>query len=228
VEVPRISLELCGGTHCRHTGEIGLFKILTETGVAAGVRRIEAVTGPGAFDHFQAVEGRLEEVAVLLKARPESAAARVTQLLKEKEEIEGLLTELRKSGAGGGEDVVSERTLESAAGPVDYRGVRLRARSPEDVRDWGDGHRVGGKGRVAIVAAELPGGKHTLFVFVSDDLIPLGVRADSIVREVAQLVGGKGGGRPHMAQAGVADPSALDHALTVGSEILERLLSSDT
>jgi len=227
VEVPRISLELCGGTHCRHTGEIGLFKIVAETGVAAGVRRIEAVTGPGAFEHFRETEGRLEEVAALLKARPDSAATRVTQLLREKEEIEGLLTELRKGGAGGGEDIVSERTLQSPSGPVDYRGVRLRARSAEDVRDWGDGHREGGKGRVAIVAAELPGGKHTLFVFVSDDLIPLGVRADSLIREVAQRVGGKGGGRPHMAQAGVGDPSGLDEALKAGSEVLERLLTSD-
>ena len=225
VEVPGVSLELCGGTHCSHTGEIGLFKIVTETGVAAGVRRIEAVTGPGTYLHFQEVESRLEEVASVLKARPEAVANRAAQLLSEKEEVEELLTELRKGGGGGGETMVSERTLESSSGPIEYRGVRLRARSADDVRDWGDGYRAGGPGRVAVVAAELPEGKSTLFVFVSDDLISRGIRADALIREVADRVGGKGGGRPHMAQAGVGDPSAVDDALKAGPEILERLIT---
>jgi len=228
VEVPGVSLELCGGTHCRDTGEIGLFRIVTETGVAAGVRRIEAVTGPGAFQYFQEVEGRLGEVASVLRARPEAAANRVAQLLKEKEEVEVLLAELRKGGSGGGETLVSERILESPSGSIEYRGVRLRARNADDVRDWGDGYRGGGAGRVAVVAAELPEGKTTLFVFVSDDLIARGVRADSLIREVAERVGGKGGGRPHMAQAGVGDPSLLDDALMAGPEILERLMAVES
>jgi len=227
VEVPGVSLELCGGTHCRHTGEIGLFKIVAETGVAAGVRRIEATTGPGAFLHFQEMERRLDEVANVLKAHPETVKNRVAQLLREKEEVEGLLAELRRSGGGGGEIVVSERTLESPSGPIEYRGVHLRARSADDVRDWGDGYRAGGAGRVAVVAADLPEGKSTLFVFVSDDLITRGIKADSLIREVASLVGGRGGGRPHMAQAGVGDPSALDDALKAGPGILERLAASD-
>jgi alanyl-tRNA synthetase len=227
VEVPGVSLELCGGTHCRHTGEIGLFKIVTETGVAAGVRRIEAVTGPGAYHHLQEAEDRLAEVAKVLKANPESAARRVAQLLEEKDELEALLADLRKGDAGGGEELVSATTLEAPGGPVDFRGVRLRARGPDDVRDWGDGYRGGGGSRVAVVAAELPGGKHTLFAFVSDDLIAQGLRADALIREVARLVGGKGGGRPHMAQAGVGDPSALEEALKAGPEILERLLRRD-
>ena len=226
VEVPGVSRELCGGTHCRHTGEIGLFKIVTETGVAAGVRRIEAVTGPGAFRYFQEAQSRLEEVAGLLKVRPEGASRRVAQLLREKEEVEGLLAEVRKGGGGGGEDLVSERTIESPFGSIEYRGVRLRARSPEDVRDWGDGYRAGGPGRVAVVAAELPEGKFALFVVVSDDLISQGVKADALIREVAARVGGKGGGRPHMAQAGVGDPSALDDALKAGSDIVEEQVRS--
>jgi alanyl-tRNA synthetase len=229
VEVPGVSLELCGGTHCRHTGEIGLFKILTETGVAAGVRRIEAATGPGAFRHFLEVEGRLEEVAGVLKARPEVAANRVAQLLKERDDLERLLTDLRKGGnGGGGETLVSEKTVESPWGPVEYRGVRLRARNADDVRDWGDGYREGGTGRVAVLVAELPEGKSTLFVFVSDDLISRGVRADTLIRDVAARVGGRGGGRPHMAQAGVGDPSAVDDALRAGPEILERLMTVES
>jgi len=224
IEVPGVSMELCGGTHCRHTGEIGLFKIVSETGVAAGVRRIEALTGPGAFRHFRDMEERLEEMAVTLKARPDAAPRRLTQVLKEKEELEGLLSDLRKGGGGSGETVVSEKTIESSGGRVEYRGLRLKAQNAGDVREWGDGYRTGGKGRVAVVAAELGQGKFTLFVFVSDDLISRGIRADSIVRDVAEHVGGKGGGKPHMAQAGVGDPSALDGALEAGSGILEGLI----
>jgi alanyl-tRNA synthetase len=228
VEVPGVSMELCGGTHCRHTGEIGLFKIVSETGVAAGVRRIEAVTGPGAYQHFRTVEERLDAVAGALKARPENAMGRLAQVLSEKEELEGLLSDLRKGGGGGGEETVMESTIDHPDGPVEYRGLRLRAQNAGDVRDWGDGYRVGGKGRVAVVAAELPKGKFTLFVFVSDDLIHRGIRADSLVREVAEKVGGKGGGKPHMAQAGVADPSALDDALKAGPAILQGRLAPDS
>jgi len=223
VEMPGVSLELCGGTHCRHSGEIGLFRIVAETGVAAGVRRIEAVTGPAAFQHFREVEHLLDEVAGLLKARPENVPGRLAHLIQEKEALEKLLAGLRK-GPGAGEEVVSDETLEASSGPIQYRAVRLKARSVDDVRDWGDGYRAGGPRRVAVVAAELPEGKSVLFAFVSDALIREGIRADSIIREVARRVNGKGGGRPHMAQAGVGDPSQLEEALRAGSGILKGLI----
>jgi alanyl-tRNA synthetase len=212
VEVPGVSLELCGGTHCRHTGEIGLFRIVSETGVAAGVRRIEAVTGPGAFQHFMELEERLSAVAEALKARPETAVSRLSQILEEKEELESVLEGLRKSGSSG-EKVICAEEVEAGSGPVEYRGVRLRARDGEDVRTWGDGFRGGGPRRVALVIADLPEGKPALFSFVSDDLIQEGIRADTLIRMVAEKVGGKGGGRPHMAQAGVGDPAGLEDAL---------------
>ncbi len=223
VEIPGVSLELCGGTHCRHSGEIGLFRIVAETGVAAGVRRIEAVTGPAAFQHFREAEGRLGEVAGLLKTRPDNAPGRLVQLLQEKEELEKLLVGLRKGG-GAGEEVLAEETLECPSGPIQYRGVRLKARSADDVRDWGDGYRAGGARRVGVVAADLPDGKAILFAFVSDGLIREGIRADTIIKEVARRVDGKGGGRPHMAQAGVGDPSELEEALRAGSEIVRGMI----
>jgi len=223
VEVPGVSLELCGGTHCRHTGEIGLFRIVSETGVASGVRRIEAVTGPGAFQHFQASERLLEELSGILKARPESVAGRLQQLNREKEALEGLLEELRKGG-GGGEDIVVQEALESAAGPVEFIAIRLKARDADDVRAWGDGYREGGPRRVAVVAAEFPEEKHSILTFVSDDLVGQGIRADALVREVAAKVGGKGGGRPHMAQAGVGNAEGMDEALRAGVQILRTLL----
>jgi alanyl-tRNA synthetase len=223
VEVPGVSLELCGGTHCRHTAEIGLFRIVAETGVAAGVRRIEAVTGPVAFEHFRGLERRLEEVAGLLKAKPENVAGRLAQLLEEKETLEDLLEELRKGG-GGGEEVVVHEQVEGPDGAVEFKAIRLKARNSDDVRGWGDGYREGGPRRVALVAAELPDDKHSLFTFVSDDLIGPGIRADVLVREVAARVGGTGGGRPHMAQAGIGDPKAVEEALRAGPGILRALL----
>jgi len=225
VEVPGVSMELCGGTHCTHTGEIGLFRIASETGVAAGVRRVEAVTGPGAYDHFRRSEERLEEVAGLLRAKPESAASRLEQVLEEKDALEKLLEDLRKRG-GSGEELVVEERLEGVDGDLDFRAVRLRARNPEDVRVWGDGYREGGTRRVALVAAELPEGKLALFSFVSDDLIGKGLRADAFIREVAAMAGGRGGGRPHMAQAGIGDPEALEAALKAGPGVLRNMLKS--
>jgi len=222
VEVPGISMELCGGTHCRHTGEIGLFRIVSETGVAAGVRRIEAVTGPVAFRQLRDSERRLDELAGILRTRPENLEGRVTQLLQEKEDLEALLDELRKGG-GGGEEVVLRERLDAGEGTVDFVAVRLKARNPDDVRAWGDGYREGGSRRVALVAAQFPEERHSLFAFVSDDLIARGVRADALVREVAALVGGKGGGRPHMAQAGVGDPGKVDEALRSAAGILQAL-----
>jgi alanyl-tRNA synthetase len=224
VEIPEVSMELCGGTHCRHTGEIGLFRIISETGVAAGIRRIEALTGPGAVGDLRRIEDRLTQVASLLKTHPENLENRVTQLLRERAELEDLLAELRKGG-GSGEEVTSSETIELPSGPVEYRGLRLKVRGPEEVRDWGDGFRAGGSRRVAVVGAELPEGRHTLFAFVSDDLIGEGIRADLIIREMAERVGGKGGGRPHMAQAGVGDPSGLEQALASGPEVLKKLLA---
>ncbi len=225
VEVPGVSLELCGGTHCRHTGEIGLFRILGETGVAAGIRRIEAVTGPRGFDHLRKSERRLEEIAVQLKARPETVAGRIAQLQEEKEALERMLEDLRR-GDGAGEDVVVEERLESPRGEIEFRGVRLKAKDPDDVRAWGDGFREGGPRRVGLVAAVFSEDRMSLFAFVSDDLIGLGVRADSLIREVASLAGGKGGGRPHMAQAGVGDPGGVDSALKAAPGILRDLLDS--
>jgi alanyl-tRNA synthetase len=223
VEIPDVSMELCGGTHVRHTGEIGLFKLVSESGVAAGVRRIEAQTGPGAFRHMQRAEERLAEVARTLKTPPENAPRRAEQVLEERAELESLLDELRKGG-GGGEEIVASTEFEGPSGPLRLKAVRLRARDADDARAWGDAFLQSGPGGVAVVAAELPGDKHSLFTFVTDDLIGSGVRADAVVREVAAVAGGRGGGRPHMAQAGVGDPSKVQEALEQAEAVVRRLV----
>ncbi len=219
VEIPGVSIELCGGTHVRHTAEIGLFRIVREAGVAAGVRRIEAVTGPAAFANLTDARTTLEAVAASLKTSPEQASARVVQVLEEKSQLERLLKDLRAGGAAG-EDVVAERVVGlGGGGDSVVKVVRLQARDPDDVRSFGDSFRTGTSG-VAVVGADYTDGKRGLFTFVSDDLIGVGMRADHIIREIASRAGGSGGGRPHMAQGGVPDGAALDKALAGAVDVV--------
>ncbi len=224
VQIPSVSMELCGGTHVRHTGEIGVFRLVGETGVAAGVRRVEALTGPMAFAHLKERERRLEEVAETLRTQPDNLTHRVEQLLAEKSELEGLLDELRQEGGSGETDLSKESLALDGGGTAEFRALKLRTRSAEDARKWGDAFLSAGRPGVALVGAEMPGEKRAIFAFVTEDLISRGVRADAVVREVASVVGGKGGGRPHLAQAGVEDPSRLDDALVSGADVVRRLL----
>jgi alanyl-tRNA synthetase len=224
VSVPGVSMELCGGTHASSTGDIGLFRIVSESGVAAGVRRIEALTGRGAFSYLAGREAALSEAAEILKTQPDNVTRRAEQLVEEKAELESLLDELR-SGGGGGEDVVHGEQIDLGGGAqAEYRGVRLRARDVDDARKWGDAFLASGRSGVAVLAAEMPGDRQALLAFVTDDMISRGVRADAVVREVAAVVGGRGGGRPHMAQAGVEDPGRVDEALASGASAVRALL----
>lgn len=225
ITIPGVSIELCGGTHLRHTGEVGLFKVVSESGVAAGVRRIEAVTGPGALKHYQNIEAELQEVSGLLRTPVRNAVRRTRQLIDEKKELERLLDEMSKAGSGRETVVVASELTLGDGDPFQaaYRAVRLRARRADEVRSYGDDFLAAEPGGVAVVAAELPGGKQTLFSFVGAALIRRGIKADEVVRGVAAVVGGRGGGRPHMAQAGVADPSRLDEALAAGEAVVREL-----
>ena len=222
VEIPGVSMELCGGTHVRRTGEIGLFGITSETGVGGGVRRIEALTGRRAFGRLARYRDRVEELAGTVKARPENLERRVGELVARVAALEGLVDDLRRHGSGGA-DVLAEAEIDAGGRPVRYRGVRMRVGSAGDVRKWGDAFRDSPDAVVAVVAAEMPGGKHSLFAFASDRAIAAGLRADQVVREVAARVGGRGGGRPHMAQAGVGDPEGLEDAVRAGAEVVREL-----
>jgi alanyl-tRNA synthetase len=224
VRIPGVSTELCGGTHVRHTGEIGLFRLVSESGVAAGVRRVEALTGPGAFAYLRERESSLEETAALLKTQPDNVRHRAEQLVVEKADLESLLDELRRGGGAGETEVAAETLVLGDDLKAAYRGVRLRVRGADDARKWGDAFLESEATAVAVAAAEMPGGKRTIFAFVTDDLISRGIRADAVVRDVAAVVGGRGGGRPHMAQAGVEDPTRLDEALAAGPRIIRSLL----
>ncbi len=224
VQIAPVSMELCGGTHVRHTGEIGLFRLVGESGVAAGVRRIEAVTGPLAFAHMKERERLLDEAAHVLRTQSENVTHRIEQILSEKDELERLLDELRHQGGSGETELSSESLALDGGASAEFRALRLKARSADDARKWGDAFLSAGRPGVALVGAELPGEKQAIFAFVTEDLISRGVRADAVVRKVASVVGGKGGGRPHMAQAGVEDPAGLDDALVSGIEVVRGLL----
>jgi alanyl-tRNA synthetase len=180
------------------------------------------VTGPGAFRYFSEIEERAHEAAGVLRTQPDHLVQRAEQLLAERESLETLLDELRQGG-GAGESLVRDTSIEAKGQAVVYRAVRLKARDADDARAWGDGFLSSEKSGVAVVAAEFPEDKRSFFAFVSDDLIGRGIRADAVVRAVAEVTGGRGGGKPHMAQAGVGDPSKIDEALETGESVVRRL-----
>jgi alanyl-tRNA synthetase len=203
------SCELCGGTHVGRTGDIGLFKIVMEAGVAAGVRRIEAVCGDIAVQRIQQQQALLDAVATELKAQPAEAAARVTQMLDHAKALEKELARLKsKLAAAQGDDLVSQA--------VEVKGVKVIAATLEGadataLRETLDKLKDKLKS-AAIVLASTGEGKVSLIAGVTADLTGK-VKAGELVNFVAQQVGGKGGGRPDMAQAGGTNPSALPAAL---------------
>lgn len=214
------SIELCGGTHVQRTGDIGLFKIVSETGVAAGVRRLEAVTGHGAMDFIAHREQALLSIAGLLKAGPEKALDKVQQLLDKNRHLEKDLEKLKaKLASSAGDDLL--------AAAVEVNGVKVLAVKLEDVdpkslRDLAD--QLKNKlGRAALVLATVSEDKVSLIASVSKDVMDQ-VKAGELVNFVAMQVGGKGGGRPDMAQAGGNDPSGLPAALAQVPEWVKQKL----
>jgi alanyl-tRNA synthetase len=223
VEVPGFSLELCGGCHVDTTGEIGLFKIVSETGSAAGVRRIEAVTSAEAYARVKEQEQLVKQLSRTLKAPSEGLLRRAETLVSEQR---ALREQLQGALQGSARDQVA-RLLESAEevnGARVARGV-IDAPDSEALRAFGDQLRERLGSGVAVVAARL-GDRHALLAVVTDDLIGRGVRADAVVREVAKLAGGKGGGRAHMAQASTGDPELAAAALEKVPEIVRPMLEA--
>jgi alanyl-tRNA synthetase len=201
------SIELCGGTHVRRTGDIGYFRIVSESAVAAGVRRIEAVTGAAAEALVLETQGRLNEAAGALRTAPADVPERIVSLLEERRRLEGTIGDLRRQLATGG----------SAAAVEQVNGIALSARDMGETpaRDLkGLAEAIGkqmGSGVVALVSSAE--GKASIVVGVSADLIGR-VNAVDLVRKAAVAVGGKGGGgRPEMAQAGGPDGGKTKEAL---------------
>jgi len=203
------STELCGGTHVKRTGDIGFFKVVAETGIAAGVRRIEAVTGPGALEWVQAQESKLGEAAAALRTSPQEVGAKISQIMENVKSLEKELSRLKSKLASSKGDELADQA-------VDVKGVKVVAASLEGADAKGLREAVDKlKDKLksaAVVLAVSNDGKVSLIAGVTADLIGR-VKAGELVNHVAQQVGGKGGGRPDMAQAGGTDPSKLPQAL---------------
>ena len=203
------SKELCGGVHVTRTGDIGLFKIIGESGVAAGIRRVEAVTGEGALALVQSMNRRLLEAAGALKTNPDELTARIGQVQDQVKSLEKELAALKsKLAAGQGDELVAKA--------VDVNGIKVLAATLEGadvarLRETMDKLKDKLK-TAAIVLASVADGKVSLIAGVTADATSK-VKAGELVNFVAQQVGGKGGGRPDMAQAGGTDPSGLPQAL---------------
>ena len=188
--------------------------------VAAGVRRIEAITGPAAYRRAVEHEELLRRAAALLRTAPENVPRRIGQLLEENRELQRRLERALRAGAA---DVVGE--LLATAQDVDGTRVvagTVEVASPEELRALGDRLRERLGSGAAVLAARYDD-RTALFAVATDDLVRAGVRADQLVREVAALTGGSGGGRAHMAQGGVGDPDRLPEALARAPEIVREL-----
>ncbi|MBA5866025.1 MAG: alanine--tRNA ligase [Nitrospira sp. CR1.3] len=208
VTVESFSKELCGGTHCRQTGEIGLFRIISETGVAAGVRRIEAQTGSGALALLKKLEADVRELSDLLKVGPPELVAKTRKLMAQLKDKERELEELKLKMASGSSGAANVKTV--AGVPVHVQ--RADGLDMNGLRTLADQLRDKLKSGVVALGAATDDGKVSLLVVVTKDLSAK-IKAGDLIKVMAAEVGGTGGGRPEMAQAGGKDPAKLDDAL---------------
>ena len=212
------SKEFCGGTHVGNTGEIQAFKILSESGVAAGVRRIEALTGQDVFDYYNNLEQKLSEAAKTLKTTPANLQEKLEHLMAEmkalQSENESLKSKAAKEALGDVMDQVKE-----------VKGVKLLAASVDNVdmnglRDLGDQLKEK-LGDGVVVLASAKDGKVNLIAMATDAAMKQGAHAGNLIKGIAALVGGGGGGRPNMAQAGGKDPDGIGAAMEEAAKVLE-------
>jgi alanyl-tRNA synthetase len=218
VKIGDYSIELCGGTHLHSTAEAGLFKIVSESGVAAGVRRIEAVTGYAALTYLNDRDALLSEAASLLKAQPTDVPGRIETCLQRIKALEKEITAMQTQLAKGSVDELVANAREIGGAKVVIGAVQ--AGDMEDLRKVAD--LVKDKlGSGIIVLGCTAGEKVNFVVMVTPDLVKAGFHAGNIVKEVAKTAGGGGGGRPDMAQAGGKDPAKMSEALDKAAIIID-------
>lgn len=216
------SIELCGGTHVKNTSEIRLFKILSESGVASGVRRIEALTGDAVIRYYKSQEKLLSEAAAAAKSEPEKLSDHIKSL---EQQIRDLTSENRslKDKLAASEIGDAAGNAEDIAG-VKFLTVKIPGADMDTLRTQGDSlkNRLGTS---VVVLASDNGGKVSLVVMATDDAVEKGAHAGSIIKEAAKLVGGGGGGRPGNAQAGGKNPAGIEDAFRKAKEVLSEQLS---
>ena len=224
VSVPGFSVELCGGTHCAATGQIGLFTIVQESGVAAGVRRIEALTGEGALRRIQQQRGTLSAVVSALRVPEDQVPDAIAKLQAEHRRLAREAQELRTKLATG------SRGTGGGGEPLEIGGIKAIIRRIEGVdksglRDVSDSLKSALTSGVIVLAAPTPDGRVAIVVSVTPDLKGR-IHAGQVVKEIAPIVGGGGGGRPDFAEAGGKDPSRVDALLEQSRTVIERMAAA--
>ncbi|MDE6214333.1 MAG: alanine--tRNA ligase, partial [Lachnospiraceae bacterium] len=217
VRMGEFSTELCGGTHVGNTGEVRLFKIVSESGVAAGVRRIEALTGNGVLEYYRKMEQELVKAAAIVKTAPTELLSRLSHLMAElkalQSENESLKSKAAKDALGDVMDQVQEiggvKLLAAKVAGVDMNG--LRELGDQLKEKLGDG--------VVVLLSEKEG-KVNLIAMATDGAMAKGAHAGNLIKSIAALVGGGGGGRPNMAQAGGKNPAGMDEAVAACAKVL--------
>ena len=212
------SKELCGGTHVGNTGNISAFKILSEAGIAAGVRRIEALTGETVFEYYRNLEKNFNDICKALKATPANIAEKISHIQNEiktlSSEIESLKSKAANDALG---DVMNK--VEDVNG-VKFLGIKLEGVDMNELRNLGDNLKTKLGSGVIVIASSQGADKVNLIVTATDDLVGKGVHSGNIIKAAAPKVGGGGGGRPNMAQAGGKNPQGIDEALATAKATL--------
>ncbi len=223
VEIPDFSRELCGGTHLTRTAQVGLFKIISESSAAAGVRRIEAVTGEGAYQHIRQQEAKLKEAAARLKVSPDDLTGALDRLIAQRQQLEKHIRELKlpavRQDTGGlkESEINGIRLVVGSLNSAD--GEALADLADEMVKKTGTG---GPPVATVVLLGSANDGKALFVAKVTPDLVKRGLHAGNLVREVAKIAGGGGGGRPDFAQAGGRYADKLQEALAKVAEIVSQ------
>ena len=218
VSMGDFSIELCGGTHLKNTSQVGMFKILSEGGVAAGVRRIEAITGKAVYEYLKERDAVIADVCTTLKAKEDNLTQRATQLVEENKSLAKDLHEIKAKMSLQSADSILDSKME-------INGVNLVTAKFEDMdmstlRETADNLRDK-LGSGVVVMANVADNKVNFIVTATKDVLEKGIHSGNIVREVAQIAGGKGGGRPNMAQAGASDVTKVEEALNYAGEVIK-------
>ena len=218
VSMGDFSIELCGGTHLKNTSQVGMFKILSEGGVAAGVRRIEAITGKAVYEYLKEKDRVINDVCISIKAKEDNLTQRASQLVDENKALSKELHDLKaKMSLQSADSILDSK--------VEINGVNLVTAKFEDMdmntlRETADSLRDK-LGSGVVVMANVADNKINFIVTATKDVLEKGIHSGNIVREVAQIAGGKGGGRPNMAQAGASDVSKVEEALNYACEVIK-------
>ncbi|SHI68621.1 alanyl-tRNA synthetase [Dethiosulfatibacter aminovorans DSM 17477] len=221
ISVEGYSRELCGGTHVKNTSEIGLFKIVSETGIASGIRRIEALTGMDAFDYLNAYRENTLKLASKLKTKPENIENRINQILAESKEKDAVIQNYKSEAVKAELGNILDNYTEE--GNVKIFLNNLGESDADQMRELSDRIKDKYSDSVAVLAAE-SNGKVLLIASVAKPLVKEGLHAGNIIREAAKVVGGGGGGRPDFAQAGGKKPEKIDEALNKALEIIKDMI----